>query len=169
MTREGLPVPVSEARKAYLAQWREKNREKIREQQRQYTARNRDVCIARSVACQKAKRPIYTARVVAWQKANPEKVKITRRRSYVKNAAKEIERVRRRQKRIRGTVLSPAYQAEVDGFYLFCKIFTGFEVDHVVPLNGKQVSGLHVPANLQVLPIRENRKKGCKFPQESYT
>jgi len=41
-------------------------------------------------------------------------------------------------------------------------ICTGIEwhVDHTVPLHGKEVSGLHIWSNLQVIPKLENLRKG---------
>jgi len=36
-------------------------------------------------------------------------------------------------------------------------------VDHIIPINGEKVSGLHIETNLQILTASDNIKKGNKF------
>jgi hypothetical protein len=50
---------------------------------------------------------------------------------------------------------------EIANFYANCP--EGFEVDHVIPLQGKFASGLHVRSNLQYLTKEENAKKSNLF------
>lgn len=58
---------------------------------------------------------------------------------------------------------TPAWvdRSELRQIYRECP--AGHEVDHIVPLRGKTVSGLHVPWNLQYLDPLVNRMKGNRY------
>ncbi len=65
-----------------------------------------------------------------------------------------------RKKRVRQSTPKWANLQAITDFYKNCP--EGCHVDHVIPLNGKNVSGLHVLENLQYLPAAENLKKSNK-------
>ena len=92
-----------------------------------------------------------------WQKKNAEHLRAYQREYY---GPKYKERNGVNAKRLRErTVYND--KKEIQEFYRNCP--TGCDVDHIVPLNGKNISGLHTISNLQYLPASENRRKSNKF------
>lgn len=107
------------------------------------------------------------SRTNLWKQLNPEKVKAYRKEYRSKNQSKftALERKRYASKLQR----TPKWLTEFDYLYMECLYQVAamrtkesgqeWHVDHIVPLQGKTVSGLHVPSNLQVIPATENLRK----------
>lgn len=84
-----------------------------------------------------------------------------------KNAAKAT---RYRASKLQATPkwLTKEQHQQIESFYWLAKLQyeltdTKYHVDHIVPLKGKTVCGLHVPWNLQVLKAQENISKGNRL------
>ena len=110
-------------------------------------------------------------RVKRNREQNPEGPKKHCLRWREKNRAKvnSIEAKRRAAKlRAAPRWLNGEHMDQIDAVYLEAltlTVETGVKhhVDHVVPLQGKKVSGLHVPWNLRAIPAVENLRKHIKF------
>lgn len=156
-----------ECTKIQSVAWRKENPEKYLASMQNWVDNNRELHGTRVKRWQAANKDKVRADAKTWASANPEKIKAKALRHIKKHpdayTARSVANVAKRAKRV------PQWLTSDDKWlmreaYSLAKLRTelfGFkwEVDHIIPLRGNLVSGLHVPTNLQVLPKTENRNK----------
>lgn len=154
-TKDGLQFWCKFCKNAINKRWKNKNPEKARLSVRNWELANPE----------KSRANVYK-----WKRNNPDKVKKSRvewaRRNKHKKNAKEAKR---RAAKLNATPpwLSKEQLLAIENIYERATLITQVsgiphEVDHIVPLLGKNVRGLHVPWNLRVISASKNAKKSNK-------
>lgn len=146
----------NDCRKLKKQEWDSKNAEYVKAKALEWHYANYDKCKERKVKA-----------ASEWVKNNPEKHKLYAKRCYENNKHNRFaESAKYRAKKLNATPkwLSKNMQNEIANLFKIAKEIsnkTGIkhEVDHIIPLQGANVSGLHVPWNLQVITRYENRSK----------
>lgn len=139
-----------------VAAWRAKNPEKVQQHNRTQYEKFSDKIAEGSRQYRAANREMVNAKKRQYAKEN----RHIFNKIQAKRKAAELQR-------------TPAWLTE-DDFWLIEEAYElaakrtnlfkfAWHVDHVIPLQGKLVSGLHVPTNMQVIPWDENRRKSNKF------
>lgn len=133
--------------------WRLRHPDRARKRSRDWDRKNRELVNARRQIRRDEKGLSINQVLREWRARNPEKVK-----EYAARHGARIMAERRAH--------TPKWvdREALKAIYAECP--PGYEVDHIVPILGKNFSGLHVPWNLQYLTVRENRSKGNRLSED---
>jgi hypothetical protein len=104
----------------------------------------------------------------SWYERNKDQHLENSREWYAANRHRKLATTSKREQRCKQATPAWVNMEEIHAVYegarrLSERMGETFHVDHIVPLQGKNVSGLNVPANLQVLAASENLRKFNKL------
>jgi hypothetical protein len=147
---------------------RAENPELLRAQERASKARNRDKVLERKRLYRQAAAAKIREYNKAYARRNAGKMRAWRAKWEQENV--DALPRRRRERRIAETRATPAWadRVAINEVYDRCTRIsrcTGipFHVDHVIPLRGEDICGLHIHSNLQVIPAYQNYLKANKL------
>lgn len=103
----------------------------------------------------------YKQQAKEWVGANKAKAKATVKAWKKANHGHVIAAVKARKAWIKLRTPAWANMAAIAEFYSACP--PGYHVDHIIPLRGRKVSGLHIETNLQYLPAADNLRKANRI------
>ena len=145
----------TEAKRLYDIEYRKRNKEKISIRMKQYYIDNKEAIDSRNNEWDRnTDRSEYSKK---WYQENKERIS---ERISANRAGPNATSARRRAIKLNATP-SWSNKEEIKWIYAMCP--KGYEVDHIIPLKGKNVCGLHTESNLQYLTPTENRRKGNRF------
>ena len=167
-----MPFKDPEAKKAYQKAYAQRNREKAYEKIKEWRAANPEKWAEQSKRYAKKYPEKSVARTQAWKARNPEKAVEVDKRTRQKNSARVTANgAKYRAVKLQATPvwLNKAHWFEMSCVYVYRdalkRVGLNYQVDHIVPLRGKNVSGLHVPENLQVILATQNRLKNNRYAE----
>lgn len=156
-----------DAENARVQAWVEANRERSTEIKRASRTRHHVEPAPRPRMSEAERKARAVARVDAWRLLNPEKYAAQLARAETKprtpiQKARHASHQSLRTRRLLHAQPKWADKGAITALYLEAQQ-RGMHVDHIIPLKGKTVCGLHVESNLQLLTPRENLQKRNKF------
>lgn len=109
-------------------------------------------------------------RTKRWQAENPEKAKANAKAYRQRHPEQEVAKVQRRNAMKLQAMPGWANKAAIERHYANARSLTEMtghphHVDHIIPLRGKNVCGLHVENNLRAVPHFLNTRKGNALPE----
>ena len=155
-----------EANKEKFAAYYETNKEKQAAYKKAYHEINPEKRAAYDKAYYDANKEKKATKSKAWREANPEKAAAYKK--VWQKAHPEMCRATGAEYRAAKLQQTPPWYSHADCVAIYKELKPGYNIDHIIPLQGENVSGLHWSHNLQMLPAAENIAKSNKFDPATY-